>query len=188
MTPSGLILAFHGCESELAKRVILGEDQLIPSENGHDWLGEGIYFWAHDPMRALEWAKDHLPMPKSKPAAVGAVIDLGHCLNLAERACVEWVSTAHSHLRALLEKSGQLDLMPVNQGGSRILDNRVIETLHLLRREEGLPEYDTVIGYFAEGEPIYEGAELRHQNHLQICVRNPERILGCFYPRSGTGG
>jgi hypothetical protein len=44
-------------------------------------------------------------------------------------------------------------------------------------------EYDSVIGYFAEGESIYEGGELRHQNHLQICVRNPSCILGYFLPK-----
>ena len=82
----------------------------------------------------------------------------------------------------MLEDQGRADEMPVNRGGLRILDNRVMETLHLLRAEQNLPAYDTVVGYFAEGSPIYEGAELRHQNHLQICVRNPDAVLGYFLP------
>ena len=82
----------------------------------------------------------------------------------------------------MLENQGRVDEMPVNRGGCRILDNRVMETLHLLRAEQNLPAYDTVVGYFAEGSPIYEGAELRHQNHLQICVRNSDAVLGYFLP------
>ena len=60
-----------------------------------------------------------------------------------------------------------------------------MEALHALRAERGLQPFDTVIGYFGEGKPIYEGAELRHQNHLKICVRRPEVILGYFLPPQG---
>lgn len=95
---------------------------------------------------------------------------------------MEWVGTAHTHLKKLLDDQGRADEMPVNQGGRRVLDNKVMETLHLLRAERNLPAFDTVIGYFAEGSPIYEGAELRHQNHLQICVRDHAAVLGYFLP------
>ncbi len=74
--------------------------------------------------------------------------------------------------------------MPGNQRGANTLDNRVIQSLHFLRKLKNEPAYDTVMGYFAEGRPIYEGAELRHQNHLQICVRNTQSILGYFLPRA----
>jgi len=179
MTPAGVILGYHGCKASLAQKVVLRETTLNPSANGHDWLGEGVYFWAHDPVRALEWAEDQ--RKKSKQAAVvGAVIDLGRCLNLAERHAVEQVNEAWQWLRQTFEQEGRLADMPINRGGRRTLDNRVLEALHHLRNERGFEPYDTVIGYFGEGPPIYEGAELRLQNHLQICVRSQKSILGCF--------
>ncbi|MFN0080162.1 MAG: hypothetical protein ACKVY0_27165 [Prosthecobacter sp.] len=86
-----------------------------------------------------------------------------------------------------MENENLPNAMPVNKGGRRVLDNRVMETLHALRKAEGHEPFDTVIGYFAEGSPIYEGAELRHQNHLQICVRNPACLKGYFLlPKVGV--
>lgn len=181
MTPTGIILGYHGCDASLARRVVLRETALCHSANGHDWLGEGIYFWAHDPLRAQEWARKQ----GNESAVVGAVIDLGRCLNLAERHAVEQVKEACLWLRQSFESEGRLKDMPVNRGGRRTLDNRVLEALHHLRKERGLEPYDTVIGYFGEGPPIYEGAELRLQNHLQICVRTQESVLGCFLSAPG---
>jgi hypothetical protein len=118
----------------------------------------------------------------SAPAALGAVIDLGYCLNLAERRSVRLVEAAFQHLEQSRSKQGIV--LPINQGGRRTLDYQVIETLHQLRSQQGLHPFDSVIGYFSEGQPIYDGAELRHQNHLQICVRDPSKILGYFLPRA----
>ncbi|GBR75667.1 hypothetical protein NO2_0318 [Candidatus Termititenax persephonae] len=42
--------------------------------------------------------------------------------------------------------------------------------------------YDTVRGVFWEGQALYPSASFREKNHIQICVRNPERILGYFNP------
>lgn len=178
MTPSGIILGYHGCGAEVAERVVTGKDTLKPSRNGHDWLGEGIYFWVYDARRAMEWATEHT----GEPVAVGGIINLGRCLNLVEREAVEEVAAAYGHLREFTERHEAV--MPRNRRGANILDNRVIEYLHFLRKRENQPAYDTVMGYFAEGRPIYEGAELRHQNHLQICVRNPRSITGYFLPQA----
>lgn len=118
MTPAGVILGYHGCKASLAQKVVLRETTLNPSANGHDWLGEGVYFWAHDPVRALEWAEDQ--RKKSKQAAVvGAVMDLGRCLNLAERHAVEQVNEAWQWLRQLLSKRAESLTCPsiVEAGG-----------------------------------------------------------------------
>jgi hypothetical protein len=85
MNTSGLILGYHGCEGVLTQQIVVGESELKASMNGHDWLGQGIYFWAHDPLRAAEWAADRRFRQLTEPGVVGAVIDLGRCLNLAER-------------------------------------------------------------------------------------------------------
>jgi hypothetical protein len=54
------------------------------SENDYDWLGTGIYFWEFGPDRAMAWAEElHGRYPKrvTKPAVLGAVIQLGTCLD-----------------------------------------------------------------------------------------------------------
>ncbi len=37
--------------------------------------------------------------------------------------------------------------------------------------------------YFVEGEELYPGGAVSALDHVQICVRNPARILGYFLPR-----
>ncbi len=65
------------------ENVIFKNQQLKASENSYDWLGHGIYFWEQNLQRASEWAKRRY----GKDAAViGAVIDLGNCLNLTDSA------------------------------------------------------------------------------------------------------
>lgn len=182
MMPHGLVLGFHGCELATARSLALGESELEPSRNGCDWLGEGRYLWVNDMIRGKEWGEERKPRLKS-PSVVGVIVELGRCLNLSQRESVEAVAAAFQDLRKTYAFQGRLNEFPKNQGKKRVLDHRVMEHLHYLREIDGKPPYDTVIGYFAEGDPIYEGGDLRHQNHLQVCVRNPDCILGCFLPK-----
>ena len=106
MIPSGLILGYHGCEASLARSVVLGEQTLEASTNGHDWLGEGIYFWAHDPLRAWEWATASPYRRLSSPAILGAVIDLGNCLKDAIFEKTPWAIRKDIPLRVLSFRHG----------------------------------------------------------------------------------
>ena len=84
-TRSGIILGFHGCDKEVADKIISSGEDLKISENGYDWLGYGIYFWDYSPVRALAFAKESAQRHHSKiktPAVIGAVISLGYCLDL----------------------------------------------------------------------------------------------------------
>lgn len=57
-------------------------ENLKASDNTYDWLGNGMYFWENSYQRAYDWASNN---PKyHKPAVLGAVIDLGFCLNLTD--------------------------------------------------------------------------------------------------------
>jgi hypothetical protein len=192
------ILGFHGCDKSLADEVIAcSNTHLQPSTNVHDWLGHGIYFWEQNPARALEYAtflKDH-PERTSKgkkpiktPAVVGAIIDLGFCLNLLEAHSLDVVKQGYKSLRDLYKSSG-LE-MPRNLGAKgdkelllRNLDCAVIEAVHTFNKEDDKLAYDTVRGMFIEGEPIYQGAGIFDKSHIQICVRNRNRIKGYFHPR-----
>ena len=61
-----------------------------------------------------------------------------------------------------------------------------MESLHQLRREEGKPAFDTVRGFFFEGRELYKGAGFRELDHIQICVRSLDQIIGYFWPRPPT--
>jgi len=55
-----VVLGYHGCRASVAAALLSGNlsiDEWAPSENAHDWLGHGLYFWEHAPERALEWAR-----------------------------------------------------------------------------------------------------------------------------------
>jgi hypothetical protein len=64
----------------------------------------------------------------------------------------------------------------------RELDCAVIRYAHQLAEEQGFC-FDSVRAAFWEGEPLYNGAGFRKQNHIQIAILNPNCIKGIFLPR-----
>jgi hypothetical protein len=185
----GLVLGFHGCDRQTAEEIFAGRSQhLHKSTNEYDWLGSGIYFWECDPWRALHFAteaksKRHLTNGSiMTPWVVGAVIDLGLCLNLMEIAALEEVRSAWRYLK-LLEEVVPGNRMPLNTGqelGARFLDKAVIETVHSMRKRRRLRPYDAVRSVFHEGSQVYPSAGFRDRNHIQIAVKNPDCIKGYF--------
>ncbi|CAN5404647.1 hypothetical protein BH09SUM1_BH09SUM1_17650 [soil metagenome] len=181
------VLGYHGCDAAVVKRVINGEEPLKPSENEYDWLGHGQYFWEENPGRAMAWAEESARLKASaiqRPAILGAVINLGRCLNLTNSGSLELVSQGYAHLQNTLRATGKP--MPTNVGkGHRMrrLDCAVIETIHKVNIDQKLPAFDTVRAFFIEGEPLYPKAGFRRLDHVQICVRNPQMIEGYFLPR-----
>lgn len=53
-----MIVAYHGRDTSVVAKVLSGEEILAPSEQKHDRLGPGVYFWEHGPQRAYDWAVD----------------------------------------------------------------------------------------------------------------------------------
>lgn len=84
----------------MGERLLAG-DSFRPSQNIYDWLGYGIYFWEANPKRGLEFAQEAMKRPGSRitePTVIGAVIDLGDCLDLLSSASVELVGVAYHSL------------------------------------------------------------------------------------------
>lgn len=186
------ILGFHGCDQRLKEDLILGKTTLKPSTNDYDWLGSGIYFWENDPDRALSYAKSLMENPErtrglqiNTPAVVGAVIDLGNCLNLFDEKNLQLVKDTYNFF---IEHSKQTNKpIPENEFGAdlllRKLDCAVINTIHELIKETSvLPQYDSVRAPFWEGAELYQNAGFKEKNHIQICVVNPKCIKGYFDP------
>lgn len=183
---TAFVLGFHGTERALVEDLVSGKaDHLEKSAGLHEWLGHGIYFWENDPQRGLEWAEDGNARKKiQRPAVVGAILDLGFCLDLTTRPALEEVSATYAMLRESYELNGLP--LPANAGGKdkfkRELDCDVIEALHKYRAKSGQPAYDSVRAPFPEDDPLYDGAGLRRRNHIQIAVINPDCIKGYFLP------
>ena len=163
-----MVLGFHGCDASVGEAVLKGKvPHLATSANEYDWLGGGIYFWENDPRRAMEWAIAGMNNPGitkgkiTKPFVVGAVIELGHCLNLMSRHCIEELKVAHQLLVSASKAAG----VPLPEDA-----------------DKEVPAYDTVRAAFREGEPAYEGAGFEEKNHIQIAVRDKARIKGYFRP------
>jgi hypothetical protein len=89
---TSFVLGFHGCEDRIAKRAIRGDIDLLQSDRDYDWLGPGAYFWESDPRRAFEWA---IAKSCTKPAVIGAVIDLRNCLDLTTRQDMDILKDAY---------------------------------------------------------------------------------------------
>ena len=189
---SNLVLGFHGCDATVVEKVLNQQDVLRPSENDYDWLGNGIYFWENNNSRALEFAQESAKRKGAKiktPAIIGAILDLGNCLDLTDTYYLNELKKAYNVLSKANEIVGTS--LPENEdiGSSkdkllRKLDCAVIETLHTLNEVSDIDPYDTVRGVFWEGCELYPGAGFSAKNHIQICVRNINCIKGFFLPRS----
>lgn len=187
MVSHSLVVGYHGCDIRIAQKVISLKDSLRPSQNPWDWLGHGCYFWEDSPARAQQWAESESKRRGSgikHPAVVGAIIDLGNCLNLADAEALRQVSAAYKEYeRACTLRNVE---KARNHGPDlrvRFLDCAVMEWFHQLRKEEDKPAYDTVRGFFIEGRELYDGAGFRELDHIQICVRSSNQIIGFFWPR-----
>ena len=194
------VLGFHGCDRLVGEEILAGKRDLTPSDNDYDWLGSGRYFWENSYDRALAFAHEiqgqqrtHKGKPPiTNPFVIGAVIDLGHCLNLLDHHALALVESQYRELAALFEKAGQP--LPRNAPGRherqsgdlllRHLDCAVIEAIHKSNAADPKRRpYDSVRAVFVEGQALYANAGFHAKNHIQLCIRDPHCILGYFRPQ-----
>lgn len=139
-----------------------------------------MYFWEANPARGLEFAREAIKRQGGDPTnadVVGAVIELGNCLDLLSKSSIDLLARAHkSYIKALDSTNEPL---PKNTAYKRYLDCAIITRLHEMLAEQNI-SVDTVRGVFIEGAPIYEGAGFFEKTHIQIAVRNPTCIKGVF--------
>ena len=170
--------AYHGCSAEVGERILDGEP-MEPSRRDYDWLGEGVYFWENDSIRAWEWAEWKVGRGDfDEPFVVGVKIDLGECLDLMTRKSHFALSQAYDSLVQHYRKRD--DKLPRNQKASvgdqdyllSYRDCAVINHLHAYMMQTGEKPYESVRGVFTEGDRIYPGARFRDKTHIQIAVRD----------------
>ena len=121
------------------------------------------------------------------PFVIGAVIDLGLCLDLTTKDSLDDLRSAHQSLvgtfrvrRTRLPANGPKPWM-------RFLDCAVIRRLHEVIEDSGSQPIDTVRGVFQEGNPVYSGSAFLEKTHVQVAVLNLECIKAAFrLPKSAT--
>ncbi len=177
---ASFILGYHGCDHDVAEKLLAG-GAFKQSQNVYDWLGGGIYFWEANPQRGLDFAKEVMNRRNSKimkPTVIGAIVDLGNCLDLLSATGIEMMRAAHISLSETFKVASHP--LPQNQDRfRRQLDCAVITHLHAIYEDQG-GFIDTVRAVFTEGEVIYPGAAFDAKTHIQVAVRNPDCIKGVF--------
>lgn len=176
----------------------MGHEQVTHSDQDNDWLGPGAYFWEGDPTRALEWADAKVRQKRyARPFVVGAVIDLGNCLDLVARDNIDLLAFAYDSLKQKMQTIGAP--MPKNEDAAwdqagdklkRFLDCAVIRHLHFIIEDNiktagssaPIARFDTVRGLFTEGGEAYDGGRFMKKSHTQIAVRESSCIKGYFIP------
>jgi hypothetical protein len=118
---------------------------------------------------------------------IGAVIELGLCLDLTTSTGLDQVKIANKSLADLM---GAFDVeLPSNSsdGLRRNLDCAVLRQVHTIFESQKMPAVDTVKGVFTGGDPAYPGAGFREKPHIQIAVRNTQCIKEYFaYRRNNS--
>jgi hypothetical protein len=161
------VRAYHGTSTESAHKIIQ-EQRFKISINPYDWMGKGIYFWPDNRTRAWEWANKLFP----RGAAVLVVtVRLGRCLDLT-------TSDFHSHLQLAylgLKEECATTGKPLPENKKLRFD---LECVVINRAvEQYLPDTQSVLAHFREGDPLYEGSSFHTQDHFQLCVRDPGCIV-----------
>ena len=193
MITSQIIVAYHGCDITVGDHIVEGTEQhLEPSQNPYDWLGEGIYFFEDDLLRAVHFAQASADNPEKKltaksitnPYAIGAVIRLGNCLDLSKQSGIAEFKKAYEELKATGRRLPKNKTTSTNdeEGILHNLDRAVINYIHRQRCEKKEMPYDTVRGFFHQGNPAFATSAIGQLSHVQIAVRNTSCILGYFHP------
>lgn len=155
-----IVLGYHGCDLEIATKLVAGECFFEPSANKYDWLGAGVYFFENSPERAVKFAEFSKNNPKLKttkrpikdPYCLGAVIELGFCLDLTKSEFMSEIKDSFEEI----ERHGPKDLKDLKnfknksslnneeiiESWNRPLDRSVINYLHL--RRAAVPLFRTV--------------------------------------------
>lgn len=191
-----IVYGFHGLDKDVAIKILNQESEFKHSNNKYDWLGNGVYFWENNLERAHQYAVQDSQRTNSNvksPFVLGAVIELGNCLDLLDQKYNDFLKVAYEQLRNDLVAEGKL--LPENKSfgtsdfdfKARELDCAVIRYACALAKEQGEP-FDSVRAAFIEGTPLYEGARFFSENHIQLAIINPDCIKGIFLPRSVSQG
>lgn len=179
---ASFVLGYHGCDEAVGEQLLLNQEFRF-SQNDYDWLGEGVYFWEANPLRGLQFAQEvatREPRRIRKPCVIGAILDLGYCLDLTTNAGLGMVKDSYLAMKGAYKTLART--LPVNRPEKFLhpLDCAVINYLHEIRASNKQPPIDSIKAIFQEPPNLYPGSAFMEKNHVQIAVRNLDCIKGVF--------
>jgi hypothetical protein len=176
------VIGYHGTKRETALQIIQGNRAFEPSQNNDDWLGHGVYFWEYAPQQAYLWAKkrQHAKKWDDEIAVVGSMIRLGFCFDLLDPENVKNLGHLYQEYVKTLAESP--DAPPVNVMAKKWMNCAVFNFAYAWL-EIQQPAIDTCRAVFVpttKKDRIWSGSGINAHAHIQICVRNPDCILGTW--------
>ena len=200
MNDGSIVLGYHGCDISVRDRLVRRDlPELHPSKNRYDWLGEGVYFFQDDPMRArlfAERASNELSQmfsrqPIASPAVVGAILCVSNWLDMTTQEGIDNWKAAYETL--CTERKAAEDVMPENQPADdqdslvllRQLDSAVFNLLPKVRAGNvpPLPVIQAIRGAFYQGPKLAgTSTEFREHTHIQIALKDLSCARGWFVP------
>lgn len=186
-----IVRGYHGTTKDIAEELASQTTPFRVSNDDGDWLGRGAYFFQDGPQRALAWARRH--KSSADAAVLVAEIDITNRIDFFDIDA--WVQ-----MRALLpdfeayesisgEEATQGGLKV--QGGSarmRVSSGDASVGIRGNRRDRAFINWcaellegagarvDAVRAPFLFGEAVYPSSFLFDESHVQIAVRNPDKI------------
>ncbi|MGA2583479.1 MAG: hypothetical protein ABSG31_09410 [Tepidisphaeraceae bacterium] len=171
------IIGYHGTTAEVAERLVDG-GPFSASSNDDDWFGKGIYFWEYAPKQAWWWATTF--KKKSHPAVVGAIIRLGHCLDLLDPANVSTLKGFHN--ATLAKWRAAKNKIPRNFRQHKKLDCAIFNLYY----HSAVTPIETSRAVYVPTESAkraWPRSWIYEQAHIQICVRQPKNIIAVWRVR-----
>lgn len=172
------VIGYHGTKKSTALRIVQGEAGFERSENGDDWLGHGIYFWEYAPRQAWLWAKRRSRAQgwTEEIAVVASMIRLGSCFDLLDPEHVKVLGHFHQEYLRTMREAGQK--LPTNFRSKKRLNCAVFEFSYEIGGD-----IDTCRAVFVptiKADRIWDGSGINAHAHIQVCVRNPQCVLGTW--------
>lgn len=189
-----IFIGYHGCSKETAEKLVNSPKvEVTFSKNKYDWLGNGFYIWENSYDRALDFINSKLERAKKngepdfEPVVIGVTYTLGNCLDLTTVEGLSLLKTGFEPYEKLVKNGKQVTLKnksPKKNGDILIRDldcfviNLVVAAWNNKYQSNPI---DSARGVFWEGEDLYETAGFKTKNHIQICIKNAQCMLGFFY-------
>ena len=172
------VVAYHGTRINVAEALVRGEP-FMRSENGTDWLGHGIYFWEHAPRQAWLWAEQRYEV--SEAAVVGAIIRLGHCVDLLDPENGVLLDKSYAEVESVMADQGAD--MPRNRNKDKYLDCAVFNYLYGALEDVGTPADSCRAVFVPTGrqQRYWKRSGVYRGSHIQICMRNAANILAVWH-------
>lgn len=166
------VFGFHGLDEEVGIDVINNRRQLQDSTNAYDWLGHGVYFWENNYERAKQYAEQAKRRKDSsinKPFVIGAIIDLGECLDLLDQKWLDFLPIAYEDLKGSLSAQAYSDFQTINQDDfdDHFSDAQKLGEFHSIIRRYQLPKNEPFgLADFDFKKRELDCAVIRHAHEL----------------------